>query len=312
MSALPPPAADTASAPSTVPDFKAHERWNHAIQLLAPAALVLVGILVVIGVGKDQQTTQAVATVAFITGAAVGIERVIEGFWNLLGSNIGVYWPMTSISKQVHELELELTDAMGPFQSTLGAALTQAKATAGQLPAYLTSAQTDMDAMRRRFDDIRAHAPSNQRMQLLAAAASQSVNFLVTKYETHLPQLRDGVALADTAIGGMQDFLATFKDNPGRRLLSLYLGALLGLVLAYLFKLDVFAAVNTGDAVAATHVVALPASAGLRVAFTGLLIGLGSNPTHEVIQVLQQYKQGRKSENNTMPELPSKRLTPKP
>ena len=306
MSTQPQPAA-TASATPAAPNFTAHERWNRTMQLLAPVLLAVAIGLVIIGIGNAQQTTQAVATVAFITGAAVGIERVIEGFWNLLGSNIGVYWPMTSISKQVHELELELADAMGPFQSTLGTALTQAQATAGQLPAYLTSAQTDMDAMRRRFDDIRAHAPSNQRMQLLAAAASQSVNFLVTKYEAYLPQLRNGVALADTAIGGMQDFLATFKDNPGRRLLSLYLGALLGLVLAYLFKLDVFAAVNTG----ATAPAPLPTSAGLRVAFTGLLIGLGSNPTHEVIQVLQQYKQGRKSENTTKPALPSQRLTAK-
>lgn len=308
MTATATPTTSSTAPASTAPDFNAHERWNRAIQLLAPAVLAGAGIGVVLGVGNGQQSTQAVATVAFITGAAVGIERVIEGFWNLLGSHIGVYWPMTSISKQVHELELELTDAMAPFQNTVETALTQAQTTAEQLPAYLTSAQNDMAAMRRRFDDIRAHAPSNQRMQLLAAAASQTVNFLVTKYDAYLPQLRNGVALADTAIGGMQDFLATFKDNPGRRLLSLYLGALLGLVLAYLFKLDVFAAVNA----AGTAPAALPASAGLRVAFTGLLIGLGSNPTHEVIQALQQYKQGRKGENITMPTLPSKRLATKP
>jgi hypothetical protein len=30
---------------------------------------------------------------------------------------------------------------------------------------------------------------------------------------------------------------------------------------------------------------------GLGVPLTGLIMGLGSNPTHEIIQAIQQYKQ---------------------
>jgi hypothetical protein len=138
------------------------------------------------------------------------------------------------------------------------------------------------------------------------------------------------VDLSGTAIQGATDFLATFKDNPGRRLLSIYAGCVLGLVVAGLLGLDVFRAVLDEPAGGATAQVARYASAPGRpeaaaadehhgigdwpgsawdwlreatdfehigVALTGLVIGLGSNPTHEVIRVLQEYKKTRKSGN---------------
>jgi hypothetical protein len=285
----------------TRPNFEQHERLSSVVKWLGPIS-ICVALTVIILVGNQGHSTPAIISIAFISGAAIGIERVIEGFWNALGSRIGVYWPMTSISRQVHELELELNDALKPFHGHLSGTLAMAQTQSGAIPSYLAGAQKDLDSMQRRFDDIRTHAPSNQRMQLLAACAAQSVNFLVTKYNAMLPQLSQGVPLANTAISGMQDFLATFKDNPGRRLLSLYLGALLGLGLAAIFHLDVFSAVDaaTDGAASAGQ---LPATPGLRIALTGLLIGLGSNPTHEVIQVLQEYKKGKKGKNTATPRL---------
>lgn len=297
------PLAPTSSSGLTAPkrpNFEHHELSGALIQWLGPLSICVALALIVVS-KNETGGTQAAATIGFITGAAVGIERVIEGLWNALGSRIGAYWPMTSISRQVHDLELELNDALKPFHGHLSQALATAQSTDQAIPAYLTSAQKDLDSMQRRFNDIRAHGPSNQRMQLLAASAAQSVNFLVTKYENKIPQLREGVALADTAIGGLQDFLSTFKDNPGRRLLSLYLGSLLGLALASIFQLDVFAAVNAMSDVDAAG--PLPATAGMRVAITGLLIGLGSNPTHEVIQLLHEHKKSQKGKNTATPQL---------
>lgn len=352
QSAAPP---GSSPGPRPTPDFKAHRYWNSIIQWLAPLSIVgLIFLVVWVPSPSAGGPVQIAVTVAVITGAAVAVERFIEGFWNLLASNIGMYWPMTSIGQQVHALENELAEAMQPFHDQLHTSLSQVQQVVAQGPSYLDAAQRDMQRMKARFDDIRAHAPSNQRMQLLAASAAQSVNFLVTKYGEHLPALRAGTALADTAIGGMQDFLATFKDNPGRRLLSLYLGALLGLLLAWVFQLDVFAAVASAPAAPgpaggflpaaaaaapglAAHDPALlhfasvvvpdtlgaaarqlhragalpvPPLAGLRLAATGLLIGFGSNPTHEVIQALQEYKKGRKGDNTSKPKLSSKHLRP--
>jgi hypothetical protein len=316
--AAPAPASQPSAARATPQDFDQHERWSTVVQVGLPLVLLgAIGGVVWLGgwanptpkeLTPDEQKALAAAlaagaasTLTFVTGASVAIERVLEGMWNFLGSRIGTYWPMTSISREVHELENELAHAMLPFHDPVAAGLQAAQSTAAAAPGVLTAFDNDLARMRQRFDDIRQHAPSNQRMQLLAAASSQSVNYLVTKYDAALPSLRQSVALADTAISGMQDFLATFKDNPGRRLISLYMGALLGLGLAALFQLDVFAALL--DPGTYGHV-----GPGLRIAFTGILIGLGSSPTHEVIQALQQFKQGQKGSNTARPDLPSKRM----
>ena len=115
------------------------------------------------------------------------------------------------------------------------------------------------------------------------------------------------VDLASEAIGGMTDFVSTFKDNPGRRLISLYVAALIGVAIAAVLGLDVFQAVLGGGESAAVRPVGLLAQqAGVRfawdfprlgVAITGLLIGMGASPTHEVIRVLQEYKKNRSQLN---------------
>jgi hypothetical protein len=40
---------------------------------------------------------------------------------------------------------------------------------------------------------------------------------------------------------------------------------------------------------------------------TGVLVGLGSNPTHEVIRALQEYKKAKKGENIEKPKLPDRK-----
>jgi hypothetical protein len=52
--------------------------------------------------------------------------------------------------------------------------------------------------------------------------------------------------VSGTALLPMQNFLSSFKDNQGRRLISIFLGAMLGLILVGVFGLDVFQAVLEG------------------------------------------------------------------
>lgn len=112
------------------------------------------------------------------------------------------------------------------------------------------------------------------------------------------------VLVAGQAVDSVGSFIATFKDNPGKRLLSLELGALAGLAVAGMLGVDVFRAVLSPDSKADiafnwptsidgiwSWIVTAPF---LGVAATGLLLGLGSNPTHEVIGALQQYKIDKK------------------
>jgi len=88
------------------------------------------------------------------------------------------------------------------------------------------------------------------------------------------------------------DFLGTFTDNPGRRLLSIQIGVFAGILVAAIGGLDVVAGVQNQDVTDPLKLV--PMTIG-GVIFTGLMMGLGSSPTHEVIQTLQQYKRQRKA-----------------
>jgi hypothetical protein len=95
-------------------------------------------------------------------------------------------------------------------------------------------------------------------------------------------------------LSAVGDFLGTFKDNPGRRLMSILLGVIAGLAIAGLAGLDVYAGVQNDGVTDATKLVA-PTVLG--IIFTGVLLGLGSSPTHEVIKVLQKDKERRKLAN---------------
>jgi hypothetical protein len=99
---------------------------------------------------------------------------------------------------------------------------------------------------------------------------------------------------------------------------------MIGLAMAGILRLDVFqaaAAAPSSDGNSAAEVVLTSSTTvaqpeqgsllaqlaqslpGLGVAVTGLLIGLGSSPTHEVIQSLKEYKKSRVSANNPSPQM---------
>jgi|SRR6185369_16195047 len=269
------------------------------IALLATLALGAVMLLVdkFITPPTLNSFKDAATTLAFIGGAAVGIERVLEAFWTFMGGVVGTFWPLNVINKQVQTLVVDLDGALKPFHEEalkkIEALKNAGNKTTEELDR-LKKAENEIGALKARFDDIKKLAPDNQRVQLLTAAASQNVAVLKEKFGDLLDDADRATKVANTAIGGLQDFLATFKDNPGRRLISIYLGAILGLVVAGFFGLDVFAA-------ASGSVSACPR---LMVLLTGVIIGLGSNPTHEVIRAIQEFKKGQKGENTSKPDLP--------
>jgi hypothetical protein len=148
------------------------------------------------------------------------------------------------------------------------------------------AAESQITAIKTQIETLQNLAPSDERAQLIAAAALQGVNFLQTKYQG----IKKDAAVASTAISGLSNFVGAFQDNPGRRLISIYLGALLGLIGAGVCGLDMFRAALGAP---------LPGPQHLGVVLTGIAIGLGSNPTHEVIKVLLEFKQGQKASNST-------------
>src|SRR5688572_26291083 len=73
--------------------------WLSIVGLLVLAA----GVAVVAMFAPVTQTTDSAAMLAAITASAVGIERVMEGFWTVIGQTVGSFWPLTRVHTQMKE-----------------------------------------------------------------------------------------------------------------------------------------------------------------------------------------------------------------
>lgn len=266
------------------------------ITLIATLILVLIAWIMSISFpGNNIGFKDSAAAIAFIDGAAIVIERIIELFWTIIGGIWGTYFPLNIVNNQVKTMVNELDSSLMPiYQQARNAVEELSKA--GKLTGdALANAKAEIDELEARFVEVKNLAPDNQRIQLLTAAASQHVSYLEQKY---IPNLTKTIGVANIAIDGLQNFISSFKDNPGRRLISIYLGASLGVIIAGVFGLDVFQATLEID----PQNIKYPA---LHIIGTGFLMGLGSSPTHEVIRAIQEYKKNRKGENIAKPDLPS-------
>jgi hypothetical protein len=253
--------------------------------------LVILGVATVLAAALSPEpnstSIDAAAALGVITAVAVGIERILEVAWTLVSQAKGSLWPMSLVSEQADKLLSSLNQKLTPFYNEASSAMT----TLGSAPEKLKAAQDELGELKKRIEALTKIAPAldNQHINLLSASAFQSVNFLAEID----PKLRQFTSVANQAIVGVSDFVATFRDNPGRRLISIFVGATLGCVIAGLIGLDVFKAVLgvTIDYIG-WH---------WGVAATGLLMGFGSSPTHEVIRVLQEVKKSRKADTDPAP-----------
>ncbi|MDQ3900551.1 MAG: hypothetical protein M3319_08930 [Actinomycetota bacterium] len=305
-----------------------NRKWTAAIATTATVVLgAVIWLISLIEPTARATFPNSAAALTFITAAAVGIERAIEAAWTLVGSLSGSYWPLNVMSRQVDGMVKDLDCAVQPIYEKAQQALREIE---GE-ETWAQGAIAEIEQFKRRFNELRdlvRAAPDNQRVQLLAAAASQNVNYLEQRYRAYLPDRLQALATAGgqaaageakrlmaiaqayapdfdrakgtakEAINGLQDFVASFKDNPGRRLISLYAGALLGLGLAGIFGLDLFQAALQLPQANVAH-------PQLDIILTGVIIGLGSNPTHEVIRAIQEYKKNVKGGNISTPDEPS-------
>jgi hypothetical protein len=234
-----------------------------------------------------------------------------------------------SVADAVNQIQVKYTDALTAATGEL-----DNLARAVELSASLAAAEARTRARVEKKSEIEAQAAA---IAASAAARMTMRNALDDRYATGLrestsdskdgkkedavraqqalaeeyvkandPAARVGhaVLVAGQAVDSVGSFIATFKDNPGKRLLSLELGALAGLAVAGMLGVDLFKAVLSPDS--KTDIVFnwptsidgiwnwIVTAPFVGVATTGLLLGLGSNPTHEVIGALQQYKIDKK------------------
>lgn len=255
------------------------------------------------------------AVLAFASLAAVVIERLIEGLFTALSGPLGQWWPMSSIKKEFDTFEKETESALTSVLEKTEKALERAKSVAGEgterfenLQAAHSRLNAEAESLSAQFEDARAKlAPGSARLQRAATISRAAHTALAEALEATGDTVSDAHALlqrtsatADRALL----IIGSFHDNPARRLASLGLGAAFGSIIAGGVGLNIFSATLATGATADDVWVPQWLLGGLGVALTGIVIGLGSAPTHEVIKALQRYKQGR-----TAPE-PVMRLAP--
>jgi hypothetical protein len=266
---------------------------------LAILTVILFFLVALCPVAPNNGFTGTAAVLSMITAVAVGIERIIEAFWTIIGMTKGAFWPLNLINEQVNGMVNNLDDKLRPVYEEAEKAMNELAEAEKWTTEKLAEAKKELDELKARTTQLKALAPDNQRVNMIAASAFQSISLLEKKY----PQVVRNAEVAHQAIVGVSDFVATFKDNPGRRLISILLGMILGLLVAGVVRVDVFLAASGSAPGAVSQTTLFGTTVGVywAVAFTGLLMGLGSNPTHEVIRAIQEYKKTRKSDNDPAP-----------
>src|SRR5712692_3564417 len=253
--------------------------------ILLIGAVVLLASSAIVGYFSPQPNAgfrDASAVLALATGLAVGIERTIEGFWTTIGQLKSAWWPLDVPDKAMETLTANFTKTLGPFFAQVNATAARAAAAGSWTEQQIAAAKDELATLERAINDAVAAGIGGGHAIAATSAIRKQVTVLEQRYQLSGPTLQ---AVRDQ-LDGIASFVATFQENPGRRLISLFMGAILGLGAAGLLGLDmVHAAAGTAS------------TSGFHwgVAVTGIVVGLGSSPTHELIRSIQEYKQSQKA-----------------
>jgi hypothetical protein len=269
------------------------------IWLLIFAAVVVIGFYVGGRIVVDPSNISAAngaAILAIITGAAVAIERILEAFWTFIDSRIGGWWPFSIVHDAINRLVGSFDQFVEPYLNRLRFARDAIKAAQehdGEWKSDVNQILIDVDAVPPKLQTLaktlqQSGIANDQKVAILAGSASNSISNILNTYPDLQHQLGAKVDLVKSFTDDLNSFMTTFDDNPARRSISLVVGCVAGYAVAIALKLDLFAVLGVSTAIGGGW------SAG--VPLTGLIMGLGSNPTHEVIQAIQQYKQAKQTQ----------------
>jgi hypothetical protein len=304
----------TPAKPTPSQRFKRFKKWlkersRREWAVFLGVLLLLFGSVCVAQFGGPANAgfASAAAVLTVVTLVAVGIERVIEIGWTIVGQigRLGAWWPVNQMKTRAEELETALNTQLATLQGETDKLLTAAKKVSSDLAPRIKATKDWIEQAQGQIKILQAQAPGDQRIHLIAANAQSALNR--TSLTLKDPKLDETLKIADQAIDSLLDFTAAFKENPARRLISLYVGMWLGLFVALLLRLDLFcAASGVGKCepqglklvlpLLGTNLT-IPLLPYWPVALTGLLIGLGSSPTHEVIKYIQESKKSQMALN---------------
>jgi hypothetical protein len=264
--------------------------WGFVIILVV---LIYVVANTRVTVPTDAQASAAI--LALVTAGAVAIERILEGFWTLVGgSRLGNWWPLKPIGERLNAFVDDLNKPLDTFYKNAKARADQATEASESLQPWLASPRTYLVELQDHIKDLQQLEPGNPRARAIAAGASRAVVGL----QKHYPGLEGAATNANKVLANVNKFVQTFEDNPARRLLSLLVGMVLGLIAAGLLGLDAVQAVYGGIPKGTWVKEIYSWLPGIGAAATGLAMGAGASPTHELIKTLKEAKERNKARSH--------------
>jgi hypothetical protein len=242
-------------------------------------ALLAGGLAVAGFFGSPAGAPNATATFTLVAATAVGIERTLEGFWVVAGQLANSWWPLSIPAQRLDQFVSSLNQQVKPLVDRAKTIISAAEADTSRASDSLKNARGQLDALQKYLDQISIASPPTQSQ---AAAMIAAINGLAV-WDSRLGQ---GADVAKTAIADLSTFADGFTDNAARKLISLYAGALIGSAIAAFAHLDLFRASGIVDDQVGRFF--------WGVALTGVVMGLGSNPAHEVIKAIQEFKNNQR------------------
>ena len=252
-------------------------------------ALLIVVALIPVNV---PDAAGAAAILAMVTAGAVAIERALETFWTMVGSSrLGNWWPLKPIGERLNTFINQLNEPLNNFYQQAQERVGDASEASANLRPWLEDADKYLGELETNIRKLQQLEPGSREARAIAAGASRAVVGL----QKHYPGLQAAATNANKVLAGVNEFVQTFEDNPARRLMSLYAGAVLGLVAAGVLGLDAIQAVFEGVPSGWLAGKAYNLLPGIGAAVTGLAMGAGATPTHELIKALKEVKERNKA-----------------
>jgi hypothetical protein len=259
------------------------DRGKYVGVVIVGVAAILVIAFLVLTLGKAADTSKASAgagVLALVTALAVGIERVLEAFWTLvdrLAKNPS--WPFSSDAELMNNLADQLSSKVKAPLEEVNKFLGSADDDANKL---LNDKPQIQDQVNKLLDSVNKVLSGQEDPKSWRRLNALQVGLGDLKKQLGSAGTGANLTLAVSTLDTLYGWIDSLLMNPGRKIMSLFAGSLVGLVAAWLFGLDlVHAALN----------VAPPPGWAWGMALTGIVVGLGANPTHELIHAIQSYKQ---------------------
>jgi hypothetical protein len=242
---------------------------------------LIVGFLPLAPTGRKEPG----AAIALVGSIAVGIERVQELFWSLIDFNLGRGWPFGILSKPIKDLTAQVGSVLPGYLNQADEFLVKTRTEGTLAQEKLASLEADLIAAQDQLSKLNEGLPSN-------SAASGFVSSFASRLQRIqgvLPAGAVAISTGQEALDILDNLLAKMQSNPGRRSIGMLAGTILGMITCAVLNVDMLNAIF-----GATY-----SGFQLGIVATGILVGLGADPTHQVIRLLEEAKNQFKSQSPT-------------